>query len=72
VANAYGQFVQEGDFVFRLASEPAAHHASVLITVEMVPAVGGPPAWIGTVMAFLDSEGRIEREYQFGRNLPAT
>ena len=72
VANAYGQFVQEGDFVFRLASEPAAHHASVLITVEMVPAAGGPPAWIGTVMAFLDAEGRIEREYQFGRNLPAT
>ena len=71
MANAYGQFVQEGDFVFRLATEPAAHHAGVLVIVEMVPAAGGPPAWIGTVMAFLDAEGRIEREYQFGRNLPA-
>ena len=58
--------------MFRLATEPAAHHACVLITVEMVPAAGGPPAWIGTVMAFLDGEGRIEHEYQFGRNLPAT
>jgi hypothetical protein len=72
VANAHSQFVEEGDFVFRLATEPAAHHGSVLITVEMVPAAGGPPAWSGTVVAFLDAEGRIDREYQFGRNLPST
>ncbi len=72
VATAHTQFVEEGGFVFRLATEPAAHHDAVLMTVEMVPATGGSPVWIGTVIAFLDANGRIEREYQFGRNLPAT
>jgi hypothetical protein len=70
VASAHTQFVEEGGKAFRLAAEPIAHHGSVLITVEMVPATGGPPVWIGTVIAFLDADSRIEREYQFGRNLP--
>lgn len=72
VANAHTQFVVEGGKVFRFATEPAAHHGAVQMAVEMVSATGGPPVWIGTVIAFLDASGRIGREYQFGRNLPAT
>ncbi len=72
VAKAHTQLVQDGGFMFRLAAEPAAHHGAVLITAEMVPAAGGPPAWSGTIIAFLDANGRIEREFQFGRNVAAT
>ena len=71
VAKAHTLFVEEGGRVFRLATEPVAHHGGVQITVDMVPSTGGPPVWTGTVIAFLDGTGHIEREYQFGRNLPA-
>lgn len=69
VTAAYTQFVEEGGYVFRLEADPATHHGAVLISVEMIPRTGGERVWTGTIIAFLDSEGRIEREYQFGRNV---
>ncbi|MBO0732225.1 MAG: nuclear transport factor 2 family protein [Acidimicrobiaceae bacterium] len=71
VAKAHNDFVAEGGHVFRLGSEPATHHDAVLINVEMVPAAGGPPAWVFTIVALVGSDGRIRQEYQFGRNLAA-
>ena len=68
VTAAHVKFVEEGGNVFRLEADPATHHGAVLISVEMVPRTGGEPAWAGTIIAFLDGDGRIEREYQFGRN----
>jgi hypothetical protein len=68
VAAAYDRFVQEGKYVFRPQIDPATHHGALLIALEMVPKDGGEPAWLGTIIAFVDGDGRIEREYQFGRN----
>jgi hypothetical protein len=69
VAAAYRQFVEGGEFVFRLEGQPAAHHDAVTLGVAMIPTAGGLPVWIGTAFLFLDDRGRIEREYQFGRYL---
>lgn len=70
VSRAHTQFVEEGGFLFRLAAPPTTHHGAVLMNVEMVPAEGdGEPSWIGTIIALLDDQDRIGREYQFGRNL---
>jgi len=68
VSGAYTKFVEEGGYVFRLQADPGAHHGAVLIPVEMVPREGGAPVWTGTIIAFLDDDGRIVREYQFGRD----
>jgi hypothetical protein len=69
VTAAYNQFVEQGGYVSRREIEPATHHSAVLIRIEMVPGQGGQPAWAGTIIALLGGDGRIEREYQFGRNL---
>jgi uncharacterized protein len=69
VTNAHTQFVEEGGKVFRLKTEPVTHHGAVLIAVDMIPKEGGEPVWTGTIIALLGRDGRIEREYQFGRNL---
>jgi hypothetical protein len=69
VTAAYKQLVEEGGYVFRPEIEPASHHGALLMAMEMVPKDGGPPAWLGTIIVFLAADGRIEREYQFGRNL---
>lgn len=70
VTAAHTRFVEEGGSRFVPAAEPAAHHDALLMTVEMGPAAGGQAVWACTILAFLDSDGRIEREYQFGRDLP--
>jgi uncharacterized protein len=70
VTKAHTQFVEEGGFLFQLMAPPTTHHGAVLINVEMVPAEGGgEPPWIGTIIALLDDQDRVGREYQFGRNL---
>jgi hypothetical protein len=69
VTAAYTQFVEQGQYAFRPQIEPATHHDALLISLEMVPKAGGQPAWLGTVIAFLGDDGRIQKEYQFGRNL---
>jgi hypothetical protein len=69
VTAAYQRFVQEGGYVFRLEFDPATHHGALLLALDMVPKDGGKPVWIGTVIAFLGGDGRIEREYQFGRDV---
>jgi hypothetical protein len=70
VEKAHTEFVEKGGHVFRLVTEPATHHGAVLITAEMVPGSGGPAVWVGNIIAFLADDGRIVREYQFGRNVP--
>ena len=68
VGAAYDQFVNQGGYVFCPEIEPATHHGALLITLKMVSKDGGQPAWFGTIIAILGGDGRIEREYQFGRN----
>lgn len=69
VTAAYNRFVQEGGYVFRLEADPATHHGALQMALDMVPRGGGERVWVGTVIAFLDDDGRIEREYQFGRDV---
>jgi hypothetical protein len=69
VANAHNEFVEKGQFVFRLGNEPAAHHDTITFTVVMTPEAGGAPQWSGTVFAALNGNGLMAREYQFGRFL---
>jgi hypothetical protein len=69
VTAAYSQFVAQGEYVFRLERAPTIHHGALLLALEMVPKGGSQPAWLGTIIAFLGDGGRIEREYQFGRNV---
>jgi hypothetical protein len=69
VTAAHDRFVKEGGYVFRLQVDPATHHGALLIALDMVPKDGGDRVWVGTVIAFLGGDGRIEREYQFGRDV---
>jgi hypothetical protein len=69
VTAAYTQFVEQGEYMFRPELAPAIHHGALLLALEMVPTGGGQAAWLGTIIAFLGDDGRIEREYQFGRNV---
>lgn len=71
VTGAYSQFVKQGGYLFRPEMAPVIHHHALLMALEMVPRDGGDPAWLGTIIAFLGGDGRIEREYQFGRNVQA-
>jgi hypothetical protein len=69
VTEAYTEFVQKGRFVFRLDGEPAMHHDAISLSVGMSPASGGGAVWIGSIFAFVNEDGLIQREYQFGRFL---
>jgi uncharacterized protein len=65
VTAAYEEFVATGGFVFVPVGIPASHHDALKFTVHMVAALGGDPAWIGTMFVLFDADGRIQRDYQF-------
>ena len=73
IAAAHRDLVLDKGFTFTLAGGlpdgVQAHHDAITFDVDMAPAVGGAVAWIGRVVLLLDREGRIRRDYQFGRNL---
>jgi hypothetical protein len=73
VAGAYRSLVDEGGFAFTLAGGMPdgirAHNDAVTFDVTMAPAAGGAPVWSGRMVLLLGPDGRIRRDYQFGRNL---
>lgn len=71
ITDAYRSLVEEQGFAFDQVGNVGAHHDAVTFEIHMVPAGGGPVAWVGRMVLLLDDDGRICRDYQFGWNVPA-
>jgi hypothetical protein len=65
VAQAYAEFVEPGEYVFRARDRAARVRDVVRFTWDMVPVGGGDPVGGGTDFFVLDGDGRIHRHYQF-------
>jgi hypothetical protein len=65
IAGAYEKLVAPGEYVFVAADDVVGHHNAATFTVHMVPAGGGNSTWYAAVFLTFDTDGRIERDYQF-------
>ena len=61
---AHDRFVAEQQFVFRLLRADG-HHNAIRLSWEMVPQAGGEAASLGFDFLVLDTDGRIQLDYQF-------
>ncbi|MER7765504.1 hypothetical protein [Kitasatospora sp. NPDC096140] len=65
VARAHEEFVAPGEFTFRARPDAVRLRDVVRFTWEMVPVGGGEPVGGGTEFVVLDTDGRINADYQF-------
>ena len=65
MTRAYQTYMGTGDYRFRLAKAPAAHHDAVKIDWEIVSAADGTVASAGIELLILDQDGKITTDHQF-------
>jgi hypothetical protein len=71
VARAYEEFVEGRGFVFRRAGPVDAHHGVMRLKWQMVPALGGAVAAVGSDVFLFGPDGRVSVDYQFIEPDPA-
>jgi uncharacterized protein (TIGR02246 family) len=64
VAQAHERFIADGGYSFRIARVDTNHDA-IRYTWEMVPTGGGDPEAIGTHVALVTPDGRLQNDHQF-------
>jgi hypothetical protein len=65
IRSAHERFVGGGEYVFALINNVDAHHGTVKFNWAMRPAKGGDVVSVGFDFLMLDSDGRIQADYQF-------
>jgi hypothetical protein len=65
VRRSYEAFVGSGEYRFRLAELPAAHHNAVKVQWEMVGVADGQVASVGLEFLLLGDDGRIISDHQY-------
>jgi hypothetical protein len=65
VTLAYETYVGTGQYRFRLAEPPAAHHHAVRVRWEMVSTTDEAVASVGNEFLLINTDGRIVSDHQF-------
>ena len=72
ITEAYGEFVQPGEYHFKPAGDAVRHNDAIRFTATMVRIATGEVEWTGTVFLVFDADGRIKYDYQFTNQDAAT
>lgn len=65
VTRAYNTYVGTGEYRFRSARPPAAHHDAVKVDWEMIRVSDGTVASVGIEFLILHTDGKIASDHQF-------
>jgi hypothetical protein len=72
VTDAYKEFVQPGEYLFKPAGDAETHNNATKFTATMVRTTTGSIEWTGTVFLLFDDNGQIKYDYQFTNQDAAT